>query len=548
VSWWKLDNTTTGIEDSAGSNDGTNNGTTEYAGFVNALAGESTNMDSSNLVVSDLQQTSGYSPYALTFDGADDFLEVPFSNDLRLTNVDFTISFWTKPSATGRYIMLENYSPTVGWGVFNDNGILEFLQDSGTWLVTSVTIPNNVWTHIVLVGDISATNLQVYKNGVSSGNFNTNLVTGNATGPLTIGSQRNGAGGFDYNGDLSNLAIWSGTALTSTEITEIYNQGVPSNLNTFSGTAPVAWWQLGSNSSFNTNWTCLDEIGTNNAVSVNMANDDIVNGVGYSANGLGTSSIDIIGDAPYSTANGLSENMDVLDRTLDTPIVNTHSIELDGIDDYVDSGTNPASLIGAMNPYSVSAWVYVAQGDLGSGTNYFIIGAQNGIDRWYFRIQSGYARFAYGTLLSNTTSTPVTGDQWNHIVFTYDGIDDFNTYINGVNKSTVTNSATQGVPSFNAFIGALNGGSGDINHFKGKIDELSLFNKELSGPQVLSMYNNGTPNNILPLNPSLWYRFESLTTNSGVVTVADDSGNGLTGTVKKWSKFINRSTLKLKNE
>jgi hypothetical protein len=38
VSWWKLDNTTTGIQDSAGSNNGTNNGATEYAGFVNALA------------------------------------------------------------------------------------------------------------------------------------------------------------------------------------------------------------------------------------------------------------------------------------------------------------------------------------------------------------------------------------------------------------------------------------------------------------------------------------------------------------------------------
>ena len=48
-----------------------------------------------------------------------------------------------------------------------------------------------------------------------------------------------------------------------------------------------------------------------------MANDDIVNGVGYTGNGLGTSSIEIVGDAPYSTANGLSDNMDVLDRVKD---------------------------------------------------------------------------------------------------------------------------------------------------------------------------------------------------------------------------------------
>ena len=45
----------------------------------------------------------------------------------------------------------------------------------------------------------------------------------------------------------------------------------------------------------------------------------IVNGVGYTGNGLGTSTIDIVGDAPYSSANALSENMDVLDRTTDVP-------------------------------------------------------------------------------------------------------------------------------------------------------------------------------------------------------------------------------------
>ena len=50
-----------------------------------------------------------------------------------------------------------------------------------------------------------------------------------------------------------------------------------------------------------------------------MTNDDITNGVGYSGNGLGTSSIEIVGDAPYSTANGISENIDVLDRTTDVP-------------------------------------------------------------------------------------------------------------------------------------------------------------------------------------------------------------------------------------
>ena len=51
-----------------------------------------------------------------------------------------------------------------------------------------------------------------------------------------------------------------------------------------------------------------------------MSEVDIVNGVGYSSNGVSTNMSDnVIGDAPYSTANSLSVNMDVLDRTTDIP-------------------------------------------------------------------------------------------------------------------------------------------------------------------------------------------------------------------------------------
>ncbi len=94
VSWWKLDNTTTGlIDNGSSSNNGTNIGTTKYDGFVNALAGESVSMDSSNLVVSDLQQTSGYSPYALDFDGADDYLNTGNHSIFQITGA-MTVSYW----------------------------------------------------------------------------------------------------------------------------------------------------------------------------------------------------------------------------------------------------------------------------------------------------------------------------------------------------------------------------------------------------------------------------------------------------------------------
>ena len=71
ISWWKLDNTTTGIQDSgSASNNGTNNGATQIA--TNVLIsnnGESDTLPTSALTPSDLQFESPYSNYSLSFDG-----------------------------------------------------------------------------------------------------------------------------------------------------------------------------------------------------------------------------------------------------------------------------------------------------------------------------------------------------------------------------------------------------------------------------------------------------------------------------------------------
>ena len=143
----------------------------------------------------------------------------------------------------------------------------------------------------------------------------------NSSQNVRIGSDS--AAGNLFDGTLSNASFWN-TALTSAQVTEIYSEGVPQNLLNHSAVSSlVSWWQLGSNSSFNTNWTVLDEVTAsgNNGTSVNMGEDAIVDGVntygGGTSSGMGGD--EVIGDAPYSTANSLSVNMDVEDRVTDTP-------------------------------------------------------------------------------------------------------------------------------------------------------------------------------------------------------------------------------------
>ena len=106
----------------------------EHAGFVNALAGESVSMDSSNLVVSDLQQTSGYSPYALDFDGISQYIDFGNSSDFNFGSASgdlpFSISGWVKPDVTTKFRFLRKAVGNVAEYLISTNvsGSLLFLH------------------------------------------------------------------------------------------------------------------------------------------------------------------------------------------------------------------------------------------------------------------------------------------------------------------------------------------------------------------------------------------------------------------------------------
>ena len=272
-----------------------------------------------------------YSPYALDFDGTNDYISVPSTTDFAFGTNGYSISLWFKGSGT-------NNLSGFGVNIFDMRAAVTFAAPSlwiqtkgasslvklyinGAYLVsTTATINADEWYHILVTND--GTTSKIFLNGnttpIGTGADSTNYVAA----PLKIGGyyQNNT---YNYSGLVSNFSIWN-AALTSTQVTEIYNQGKPGNLNNHSAYSNlVSWWQLGENSSFDgTNWTVLDEKGTNNGTSVNMTEADLVNGVGTSANGLSSGmggADNIIGDAPYSTANAVSYGMGVDALSTDVP-------------------------------------------------------------------------------------------------------------------------------------------------------------------------------------------------------------------------------------
>ena len=342
VSWWKLNNTTTGIQDSKGSNNGTNNGATEYAGFVNTLAGESTGMSQSNLVQSDLQTVAPYSKYALAFDGTNDYIDCGDSDSFSFgngtTDSSFSISAWVNMIDATNFITIAkdaNSGREYVIRTLSDDKLYFYLLDNinGGYIgrISSGTVTSNqgTWIHTLYTynGNSTSSGIKIYLNGsqVDNANYEGGSYTAmsNTSTNLNVGRQERG---LHYgSGSISNVSIFD-SALTSSQVREIYNEGLPSDLNTFSGAAPVAWWQLGSNSSWNGNrWIVADEIGSNNGYSQNMSpympESGLTNGVGTTANGVssGMSEGSLVGDAPYSTANAISSGMAVTARGTDVP-------------------------------------------------------------------------------------------------------------------------------------------------------------------------------------------------------------------------------------
>lgn len=331
ISWWKLNNTTTGIEDAKGSNNGTNNGATEYIGFVNTLVGESSGMSQANLVQSDLQTVAPYSKYAMDFDGSSSDA-ITLGNTIGNGFTQITCSAWVNLSTTelannsiyrnflvkfngtalgpfelrGNYARGDSGNNKLFFRVATDTGSYGF-TDTGFAFTEA-----NRWYHIV--GTYDGSNVKTFVDGVEKSSISANGTLVSNSDNATIGFDT-GTGGFD--GKISNPSIWN-VALTSAQVTELYNEGLPGNLNSHSAYSNlVSWWQLGENSSFDGNdWIVADEKGTNNGTSIGMPVGALTNGVGTTANGVssGMSEGNLVGDAPYSTANAISTNMVVTSR------------------------------------------------------------------------------------------------------------------------------------------------------------------------------------------------------------------------------------------
>ncbi len=184
---------------------------------------------------------------------------------------------------------------------------------------------------------------------------------------------------------------------------------------------------------------------------------------------------------------------------------NTYSLDFDGVDDYVSTSVQNATL--STQTWSASVWV---NWSALSGNNEAIlstrqngIGTSKGIDLYMTGNNVLRARVYVGNggYADITTTIPAI-DTWYHAVITF-ASNTLKLYFDGV---LIGSSVSVYTPSTNPlFIGKWGNGN---NFHSGLIDEIGIFDIELTQENVTDIYNSGTPTDLslLATPPINWYR------------------------------------------
>jgi len=183
------------------------------------------------------------------------------------------------------------------------------------------------------------------------------------------------------------------------------------------------------------------------------------------------------------------------------------------------------------NTWSISIWVYPTA--TGNGyTGIAMQGNTTNFARFGISYDSSYRILvAGGTGASDTkvlaTNSAMTSSAWNHIVVTH--VDSGATclvYKNGTLTDTITvPNPTPATDNPNFYIGRWIGGGGTANYFDGKLDELRVYNRVLSGAEVIELYEGYDA----PVEPDINTGLKALYHFTG--NGNDSSGNGNTLTV-----------------
>jgi|13_taG_2_1085334.scaffolds.fasta_scaffold00246_29 hypothetical protein len=201
--------------------------------------------------------SSPYSSLCCDFDGTNDYFNLGAPSTGTGAH---TLSMWINPTTIVNGDRIISNTNNTDWGLQFNAGNIEAWGFEGEWYELTSSPSAGEWTHLVIVFDGSG-NQQVYKNGVAGSVVEAPYNLSN----LGVGATLDLSYGQNFDGKVDEVAIWSDSALTSAQITTIYNGGNPADLTSLS---PTGWWKMGEGNAISTTITDHGS-GGNNGTLVN---------------------------------------------------------------------------------------------------------------------------------------------------------------------------------------------------------------------------------------------------------------------------------------
>jgi hypothetical protein len=221
-----------------------------------------------------------------------------------------------------------------------------------------------------------------------------------------------------------------------------------------------------------------------------------------------------------------------------------YALDFDGTNDNVSANGVASELASSNNlPLSVSAWVYPEDGT----KKQLVFG--------FFKRSNSFAngpsvlyggtdlKFAYYNqiLTAVDTSSTYAINNWHHVVLTIGSDRDGVLYVNGSSAATFSSAFNSGaLDMFSIAVDydetEISATAGDpAEYFDGKMDEVAVWNDELTSAEVTAIYNSGNMLNVSSdsgnyasaANLKGYYRFNE---GSGT-SLQDNSSNSNTGTI-----------------
>ena len=213
-----------------------------------------------------------------------------------------------------------------------------------------------------------------------------------------------------------------------------------------------------------------------------------------------------------------------------TPVYsNLYSVEFDGIDDYLTAASSPLLGSGGSGAWTISLWFNVSAL---TGDSQRLIDINPGEATARIQIYldgSGNTIKIAGDFTDNYPTFTISAGVWYNVIYRFDGNQSGTNNVGYVINGTNTDDGSKSVKTYGDvgtfYVGTNSAG---LTPFGGYIDELSIWNKELSDHECIELYNSGSPTDLaastMAANLQNWWRMGDPNGTASFATIVDAKG------------------------